>query len=86
MNPRRPVHAIYLGSSCVSIFANEIDSPQGKRTLHSAVLQRRYREGNEVKYTTSFGVSELPGALRALALAQQWIEARDLNGVESNSE
>ena len=61
-----------------SVFVREISNDDGKsRTVRSVNIQRRYVEGNETKYTSSFGLAELPQAIRALELATQWVEQQE---------
>ena len=45
--------------------------------LRSANLQKRYLDGEEVKYTSSFNLAELPQAIRVLKLAADYVESRE---------
>ena len=38
-------------------------------------LQRRYRDGEEWKSTSSFGLGDIPNAIRVLQLAQDYVES-----------
>jgi len=40
-------------------------------------LQKRYKDGEDVRYTSSFGLAELPQVLRVLQLAQQFVESHE---------
>ena len=39
-----------------------------------ASIEKRYLDGDEAKYTSSFNLAELPQAIRALQLAQEYVE------------
>jgi hypothetical protein len=56
-------------------FVVEVDSDGIPGTLRSVSVQKRYRDGDDVKYTSSFNLSELPQAIRVLQLAPQHVEA-----------
>ena len=47
------------------MFVNE----GGKRTVRNVNLQRRFKDGDEWKSTSSFGLSDLPAAITVLNLA-----------------
>ena len=55
MSSRKPERVFRIGFVSASVFAHEIDADDGKRTLRSVNLQKRYLDGEEVKYTSSFG-------------------------------
>ena len=74
---RKPEAVFRIGFVSASVFAHEVDSDNGKRTLRSVNLQKRYKDGDEIKYTTSFNLAELPQAMRVLQLAQQHVESRE---------
>lgn len=71
---RRPEKLFRIGYVTASIFAHEVRNGKTSRVVRSVNVQKRYTDGNEVKYTSSFGLAELPQALRALQLATQWVE------------
>lgn len=81
MAQRKPVKVFRIGFVSASIFGNDVENDDASRTLHSVVVQKRYVEGTgksrEVRYTSSFGLAELPQAIRVLELAQTWIEERE---------
>lgn len=72
---RKPEKVFRIGFVSASVFAHEIDADDGKRTLRSVNLQKRYLDGEEVKYTSSFNLAELPQAIRALKLAADYVES-----------
>ncbi len=84
MSTRQPDKVIRIGFVSASIFGNEIEHEGGSRKFHSVVIQKRYSEGEKVKYTSSFSLSELPLAIRVLTLAQTWVEEREADVDLSN--
>ena len=57
------------------MFAHDVENDEGKRTMRSVSVQKRYLDGDEPKYTSSFNLAELPQAIRALQLAQEYVES-----------
>ena len=74
---RKPEKVFRIGFVSASIFANDVDTDDGKRTIRSVSIQKRYKDGDDVKYTSSFNLAELPQALRAMQLAQAHIESEE---------
>ena len=70
----KPEKVIRIGYVSASIFVNEIKSEGGTRTVRNVNLQRRYKDGDEWKSASSFGLGDLPCALRVLQLALEHIE------------
>ena len=66
-----------IGLVSTSVFANEVQADNGKRHIRNVNLQRRYREGDEWKSSTSFGLGDLPNAIRVLQLAQDYVEGKE---------
>lgn len=79
MASRKPEKVFRIGFVSASVFTREVDTDDGKRTLRSVNLQKRYLDGEEVKYTSSFGLAELPQALRVLQLATSHVEQHEAN-------
>ena len=77
MSQRKPEKVFRIGYVSASVFARDVDTDDGKRTLRSVNVQKRYTDGDEVKYTSSFNLAELPQTLRVLQLAQQHVESRE---------
>lgn len=74
-----PEKVFRIGRCSASVFKNTIEPKDGetgpKRTMRTVNLQRRYREDDgEWKTSTSFGLSDLPCAIRVLELAQGYVE------------
>ena len=74
---RKPEAVFRIGFVSASVFVHDVDTDNGKRALRSVNLQKRYKDGDDVKYTSSFGLAELPQVLRVLQLAQQHVESRE---------
>lgn len=77
MATRKPEKVFRIGYVTASVFTREVDTDDGKITLRAVNLQKRYMDGEEVKYTSSFGLAELPQALRALQLATSYVEQQE---------
>ncbi|TWT60966.1 hypothetical protein [Rubinisphaera italica] len=77
MASNAPEKTFRIGLVSASVFVNEIDGDGGKRTIRNVNLQRRYRDGDDWKSSTSFGLADLPVALRVLQLAQAYVEERE---------
>ena len=74
---RKPEKVFRIGFVSASVFANDVDTDDGTRTIRSVSLQKRYKDGDEVRYVSSFNLAELPQAIRALQLAQNYVEAQE---------
>lgn len=74
---RRPEKVYRIGYVSASVFAHEVQTEDGSRTIRSVNIQKRYMDGAEVRYTSSFSLPELPQALRVLQLASNWVEQHE---------
>jgi len=74
---RRPEKVFRVGFVSASIFIHEVQNGDETRSIRSVNIQKRYVDGDEVKYTSSFGLAELPQALRVLQLASEWVEQKE---------
>ncbi len=70
----KPEKVFRIGLVSGSVFVNKVDTESGKREIRNVNLQRRYKDGDEWKSSTSFGLADLPNAIRVLQLAQQFVE------------
>ena len=77
MANNRPEKVFRIGYVSASVFAHDVKTDDGKRTMRSVNVQKRYVDGDEAKFTSSFNLSELPQAIRALQLAQDYVERRE---------
>jgi hypothetical protein len=75
---RRPEKVFRIGYVSASVFTREVSSDGDNRTLRSVKLQKRYMDGDDVKYTHSFSLAELPQAQRVLQLATSWVERHEV--------
>ena len=69
-----PEKTFRMGLVSASVFLNEVETDDGVREIRNVNLQRRYKDNGDWKSTTSFGLTDLPLAIRVLQLAQQHIE------------
>ncbi|MCA9047099.1 MAG: hypothetical protein KDA89_00125 [Planctomycetaceae bacterium] len=53
---RRPEKVFRIGYVSASVFTREVTGDNGTRTLRSVRIQKRYVDGDEVKYTDSFSL------------------------------
>jgi len=74
---KSPEATFRIGHCSASVFVREIDGDGGKRKVRSVNVQKSYKDGDERKYTSSFGLAELPAAIRVLQLAQQHVEREE---------
>ena len=74
MAKKPPEKVFRIGFVSASVFANEVDTD---RVVRSVNVQRRYRDGDETKYSSSFGLGDLPQAIRVLQLAQHHVEQHE---------
>jgi hypothetical protein len=72
-----PETTFRLGNISASVFVNEVDGDSGKRKFRSVNVQRSYRDGDDTKFVSSFGLSDLPTAIRVLQLAQAHVEGKE---------
>ncbi len=75
-----PEKVVRIGFVSASIFVNQVKTESGTRDIRNVNLQRRYKDGDEWKSATSFGLADLPNAIRVLQLAQEHVEAAEMNG------
>ena len=70
MNRQNPETVIRIGYVSASIFARKIEREnEPDRIVRSVNLQKRYMEGEQAKFSSSFGLNELPQAIEVLRLA-----------------
>jgi len=73
----KPERVFRIGAISASVFVNEVEGEGGKRTVRNVNLQRRFRDGDEWKSTSSFGLSDLPVAITVLNLALEHVAAQE---------
>ena len=73
-----PEKQFRIGSVSASVFANTVDGDGNrKRKIRNVNLQRRYKDGDDWKSSSSFGLADIPHAIRVLQLAQEHVEAAE---------
>ena len=75
--PKTPEKTFRIGNVSASVFVNQVQGDGGKREVRNVNLQRRYKDGDEWKTSSSFGLADLPQAIRVLELAQQHVKATE---------
>ncbi len=75
----QPEKQFRIGGVSASVFVNTIDGDAGrkKRKIRNVNLQRRYKDGDDWKSSSSFGLADIPHAIRVLQLAQHHVEAAE---------
>lgn len=73
----QPEKVFRVGLISASVFLNEVASDGGTRHVRNVNLQRRYRDGDTWKSATSFGLSDLPAAIRVMELARNYVESHE---------
>ena len=70
MNRNKPEKVFRIGYVSASVFARKIEKDgEPDRIVRSVNLQKRYVDDGETKFSSSFGLGELPQAIEALRLA-----------------
>ena len=70
MNRSHPEKVFRIGYVSASVFARKIEKDgEPDRIVRSVNLQKRYVDNGEAKFSSSFGLGELPQAIEALRLA-----------------
>ena len=69
-----PEKQFRIGLCSASVFVNQVGDTGSKRKIRNVQLQRRYKDGDEWKSTTSFGLGDLPNAIRCMELAMHHVE------------
>ena len=64
-----PEKVFRIGFVSASIFVNEIKVDGGNKNIRNVNLQRRYKDGDEWKSSSSLGLGDLPQAIAVLNLA-----------------
>jgi hypothetical protein len=69
----KPEKVFRIGFVSASVFVNEVQTDSGKREIRNVNLQRRYKDGNEWKSSSSFGLGDMPQAIAVLELAMKHV-------------
>ena len=77
----KPEKTFRVGLCSASVFRNGGEGD--KKSYLTVAVQRRYRDRESEKWesATNFGLAELPQIIRALELAQQYVESQEAEAV-----
>lgn len=75
MASNKPEKVFRIGNVSASVFVHEIED--SKWTVRSVSVQKRFKDGEEVKYTSSFNLAELPSVIRVYQLAMGYVERHE---------
>jgi len=77
----KPEKTFRIGYVSASVFVNHSESGSGRdksvREFRNVQLQRSYKDGTEWKTSNTFGLSDLPSAIRVLELALHHVEEKE---------
>ncbi len=73
----KPEKVFRVGSVSASVFVNKVDTENGKREIRNVNLQRRYKDGDEWKSSSSFGLGDIPQAAEVLRLAFAYVAEQE---------
>ncbi len=73
----KPEKVFRIGSVTASVFVNEVKTDSGKREIRNVNLQRRYKDGDEWKSSSSFGLADLPQAIAVMEIAMKHVAAEE---------
>ena len=73
-------HGVFAGEDAKTWALKLSGAVHGKRHFRSVIVQRPYRDRDESCFVTSFGLAELPQAIRVLQLAQEHVDSAEANG------
>ncbi len=74
---KSPEATYRIGNCSASVFVNESSGNGQKRKFRSVSVQRSYKDGDERKFVSSFGLNDLPSVIRVLQLAQTHVETKE---------
>ena len=75
---QKPVKKFFIGDVTASIWENKGKSG----TYHNVTLSRRFKDGDVIKGSSSFGKYDLTKAIQVLARALSWIDYVEEHGSE----
>lgn len=79
----KPEKVIRFGAVSASVFANEIVSDRGNKTIRNVKLQRRFKSGDQWKTSSSFSLGELPTAIAILQRALEYVASMESDAEEN---
>ncbi|QDV61974.1 hypothetical protein [Crateriforma conspicua] len=81
-NSNKPVHTVRIGLNSIAIFKNVT---QSGRAIYNASFERSYKDGDEWKYTRSFGLEDLCIQSELIEHAKSWIFEQQQADAKSDS-
>ena len=66
-----------IGNCSASVFVNEVQGNGQKRKFRSVSVQRSYKDGDDRKFVSSFGLNDLPNAIRVMQKALDHVEEKE---------
>ena len=72
-NGNKPVKTYRIGSVSCSLFLNQ----SGERQFHSMQIQRRYRDGEDTKFSNSFTLADLPLVIQVSQMALEYVACQE---------
>lgn len=80
-----PERVYRIGMVTASVFARKFErNGEPERIVRSVSVQKRYVDNGETKFSTSFGLSELPQAIECMRLAMQHLVRMEAEIVASD--
>lgn len=83
-----PERVFRIGMITASVFARKIErAGEADRVVRSVSIQKRYLDNGETKFSSSFGLNELPQALECMRLSMHYlarVEAEIVGGDDSS--
>lgn len=73
----KPEKVFRIGSVSASVFVNKVDTDNGKRDIRNVNLQRRYKDGDEWKSSSSFGLGDMPQAIEVLRRSLDYVAGKE---------
>ena len=67
-----------IGNCSASVFVNEVQGNGQKRKFRSVSVQRSYKDGDDRKFVSSFGLNDLPNAIRVMQKALEHVEGKEI--------
>lgn len=75
----KPEKTYRIGSCSASVFVNTTSKKGAdeERSYRVVSLQRRYRDGDDWKTSTSFALADLPAAITVLQMAMNYVASHE---------
>lgn len=81
-NSNKPVQSFRIGLNSIAIFKNVT---QNGKAIYNAHFERSYKDGDEWKYTRSFGLEDLCIQSELIEHAKSWIFEQQQADAEVNA-